>query len=181
MKSGRTLGTVAVVLGVELLALAAGGLAFIYAGAYDVAATKPHLGITRWALDTTMDKSVRRRAAAIPVSETYNAPDPAAGYQRYAEMCLMCHGAPGVEPAEFARGLYPNAPDLSEAAGDWTPSELFWIVKNGVKMTGMPAFGPTHDEKTLWNVTAFAKRLPEMTPEQYVHGGKPSSPDRKPD
>jgi mono/diheme cytochrome c family protein len=50
---------------------------------------------------------------------------------------------------------------------DWSTANLFWIVKNGIKMTGMPAFGPTHDDKTIWNIVAFVNQLPNMTAEQY--------------
>jgi len=63
--------------------------------------------------------------------------------------------------------MRPQPPDLSEAAAEWTPQEIFWIVKHGVKMTGMPAFGPSHGDDTLWNVAAFVKQLPAMTPERY--------------
>jgi mono/diheme cytochrome c family protein len=64
-------------------------------------------------------------------------------------------------------GLNPPAPELSEAAGDWTPAELFWIVKNGVKMTGMPSFAPTHSDHELWAVVAFLEKLKKMDPAQY--------------
>jgi mono/diheme cytochrome c family protein len=65
------------------------------------------------------------------------------------------------------KGLRPRAPDLAQAARNWDSGSLFWIVKNGIKMTGMPAFGPTHDDQTIWNIVAFVSRLPDITPEQY--------------
>jgi mono/diheme cytochrome c family protein len=67
---------------------------------------------------------------------------------------------------EISRGLYPRAPELRRNT-DLTPAELFWIVKHGVKMTGMPAWGVTHDDDLLWDVVAFVRKLPELTPEQY--------------
>ena len=67
---------------------------------------------------------------------------------------------------EISQGLYPRAPELRRGT-DLTPAEQFWIVKHGVKMTGMPAWGITHDDELLWDVVAFVRKLPEMTPEQY--------------
>jgi len=76
-----------------------------------------------------------------------------------------------VEKSEVGLGLNPPAPDLAESAADLSPGEIFWILKNGIKMTGMPAFGPTHDDAKLWDITAFVGRLADMTPEQYRHPG----------
>ena len=67
---------------------------------------------------------------------------------------------------EISRGLYPRAPELRRET-DLTPAELFWIIKHGVKMTGMPAWGVTHDDQLLWDVVAFVRKLPELTPAQY--------------
>ena len=82
-------------------------------------------------------------------------------------MCEHCHGAPGINRREWAEGILPQPPHLVEAAAEWTPAEVFWLVKHGVKMTAMPAFGPTHNDEALWNITAFVKQLPAMTKPQY--------------
>jgi hypothetical protein len=81
-------------------------------------------------------------------------------------MCSGCHLAPGMKRTEISRGLYPRAPELRRKT-DLTPAELFWIVKHGVKMTGMPAWGVTHEDELLWDVVAFVRKLPELTPDQY--------------
>jgi mono/diheme cytochrome c family protein len=60
----------------------------------------------------------------------------------------------------------PRTPELRRG-NDLTPAEQFWVVKHGVKMTGMPAWGVTHDDELLWDVVAFVRKLPELTPEQY--------------
>src|SRR4029450_9687825 len=78
----------------------------------------------------------------------------------------MIRTAPGMERTEISRGLYPRAPELRRKT-DLTPAEQFWIVKHGVKMTGMPAWGVTHNDELLWDVVAFVRKLPELTPEQY--------------
>ena len=84
----------------------------------------------------------------------------------YSEMCSGCHLAPGMKRTEISQGLYPRAPELRRKTG-LTPAEQFWVVKHGIKMTGMPAWGVTHDDDLLWDVVAFVRKLPELTPEQY--------------
>lgn len=167
---GRLPKTLVIVLAVILVEVALAVAVFfivIYSGAYNVAATEPHFRSTLWVLSTAMDRSVRQHASGIGVSETFKSPDLPEGYEHYREMCVICHGAPGVQRSEIGEGLYPGPPDLKEAVGDLMPSEVYWIVKNGIKMSGMPAFGPTHDENKLWNIAAFVKCLPEMSAEQY--------------
>jgi mono/diheme cytochrome c family protein len=81
-------------------------------------------------------------------------------------MCAVCHLAPGMKRTEIARGLYPRAPELRRGA-DLTPAEEFWVVKHGLKMTGMPAWGVTHSDELLWDVVAFLQKLPELSAEEY--------------
>jgi len=82
-------------------------------------------------------------------------------------MCVGCHGAPGVSPSVVGEGLNPEPPDLSEVAAHMTPAEFFWITQNGIKMTGMPAFGPTHSDEELWGIVAIMQKLPELSAEDY--------------
>lgn len=166
MNKAAVLGVVAGALGLlVLLALAA--LFVVYTGVYNVAATEEHASLTRWAFDTTFHNSVDRRAEEIAAPENLTPAMAAAGASAYKSMCQHCHAGPGVERASWASGMRPRPPHLTEAAAEWKPAEVFWIVKHGVKMTGMPAFGPTHDDQTLWNLVAFVKDLPAMTPERY--------------
>ena len=154
-----------------LLLLGLGGLTVVYSGAFNVAATEEHLSFTRWAFDTTFHNSVERRAAEIAAPESLTPAMAEAGAGEYKSMCQHCHAGPGVERAEWASGMRPKPPHLTEAASHWKPEEVFWLVKHGAKMTGMPAFGPTHDDQTLWNIVAFVKELPAMTPERYAELG----------
>jgi mono/diheme cytochrome c family protein len=147
-----------------LLALSA-GLA-VFGGWYDVAALGPRHPFTAWALHTTMETSVRRHAQSIVAPNDLPA-RVARGFQDFDEMCVQCHGAPGRERDEVGKGLRPQAPSLVEAVARWKPQEIFWIVKNGVHMTGMPAFGPTHADGRLWDIVAFVASLKEVTPELY--------------
>ncbi|MFQ5566979.1 MAG: c-type cytochrome, partial [Paracoccaceae bacterium] len=90
-----------------------------------------------------------------------------AGANDYDSMCAACHGAPGMSPEAVGQGLNPPAPDLAEEVLEMTPAELFWVTKNGIKMTGMPAWGVTHDDQTIWPVVAFMTRLPGLDQAAY--------------
>jgi mono/diheme cytochrome c family protein len=140
---------------------------YIYSGQFDVAASNPHGALERWAFNTTMRRSVITAASAVGEPPTFTDHMAQHGLQHYDDMCTGCHGGPGVERSEIGKGLNPQAPDLSEAVKMWTPRQLFWIVKNGVKMTGMPSFGTTHDDEEIWNIVTFIKKLPGMSAEQY--------------
>jgi mono/diheme cytochrome c family protein len=134
-----------------------------YSGAYNVAASRGHSAGVRWLLDTSMRASVRRHADESPLARA----DAAAGAAGYQAMCEHCHGGPGVEPAAWSRGMSPKPPLLVETAGDWELAEIVWLIHHGVKSTGMPAFGATHDDAALWDMAAFVKELPAMTPAEY--------------
>ena len=151
-----------------VLLLAAGVLGFIYSGIYDVSASSPHGSISRWLLETTMHASVERRAEQVDVPDLDNQSLVLAGVNDFEEMCVQCHGAPGREPDAVGKGLTPPPPDLSESAEAMTAAELFWITKHGIKMTGMPAWGETHEDAALWPVVAFVTTLPELDAAGYA-------------
>lgn len=150
-----------------IIVVIVGFFIFIYTGKYDVAATKPHTKLTEFILNTATEQSIRSHAVGITVPSLDDKSMISTGFDHYKEMCVGCHGAPGVKPSETAKGLYPEPPDLADVIEELSPEELYWITKNGIKMTGMPAFGPTHSEEELWSIVAFLRRLPDLTPEEY--------------
>ena len=153
--------------GIVVLAGLALAAALIYFGAYNVAADSPHTAPVLWLADTVHDRSVAVRAANIPVPADLGDPKRvAAGAGLYAEMCTGCHLAPGMEKTEISRGLYPPAPELTDVS-DLTPSEQFWTIKHGIKMTGMAAWGKTHNDTLIWDMVAFLRKLPALSPAQY--------------
>lgn len=156
-------------------------VAFIYisSGAYDVSQLTPHSKLTRSIIEMTKHRSIDKRMKEIVVPA--NLEDSAkfvTGFQHYNQMCLSCHGAPGQQPNEMAAGLYPRPPKLYKYAKKDDAQEFFWIIKNGIKMTSMPAFEPTHSDEKLWAITAFVThKLGKMTPKEYndwikKYGGK---------
>jgi len=113
-----------------------------------------------------VDRSVAVRAPGEQNPHAKDAAVIADGLHHYREMCVQCHGAPGMKTAEFAAGLNPPAPDLADEAQEWTDGQLFWIVKHGIRMTGMPAFGSTHSDDDVWKIVAFVRQLDQLTPDQ---------------
>lgn len=150
--------------------LAAGVLAFAWSGLFNVAATTPHWPITDWFLHYVMINSVKTRTLAIEAPDTLDSPAMIArGAGHYASGCASCHGAPGRPRSPIVHEMSPVAPDLAKTVPTWEPKHLFWIVKNGVKFTGMPAWVSGRErEDEVWAVVAFLKRLPDLSEQDYA-------------
>jgi mono/diheme cytochrome c family protein len=140
---------------------------FLYSGIYNISAMAPHNRITLKIINALKDNSIEHHAKGITAPNLSDSSLIKIGFSHYNEMCIDCHGAPGILRDETGLGLYPKPPDLSKSAKELPPSELFWITKNGIKMTGMPAFGKTHKDDKIWAIVAFMEKLPGMTKEQY--------------
>lgn len=149
-------------------ALAAfGGAAFIYSGTFNVAANDPHWKLTYWVMEKARMRSIQARAKGLAPPAGYDDQAKIIGaVGHFSEHCTTCHGGPGVNRAALAEGMYPQPPNLQDAASRYTPGELFWILKNGIKMSGMPSMADDGDE-LLWNTVAFLQKLAGMTDEQY--------------
>ena len=131
---------------------------------YNIAADSPHTQVVYWLLQTARQRSIAARATDVVVPSDLDDPKRiASGAAQYVEMCSGCHLAPGMHRTEINRGLYPRAPELRRKS-DLTPAEQFWIIKHGVKMTGMPAWGITHDDELLWDVVAFFASCRSLQP-----------------
>jgi cytochrome c553 len=154
---------------IGLLAIVGGiGTAtFFFGGFFNVAANHPDPNIVNWALVQVRMASIRRRATdRPPAGSLEDAAMVQAGALAYSKNgCTDCHGQPGVESAEFSDGLTPP-PDLRMVVTDRTPEVLFWVIKNGIKMTGMPSFGvdkpPVRDDK-IWAIVAYLKKLSSVS------------------
>lgn len=151
-------------------------LGAIFTGIYNVAASTQEIAPTRWLMRTTMEHSVSARAKNILVPSLADSALISIGFEHYNEMCVTCHGSPAGGRSEAGQGLNPPASDLGTSAKDWTPSELYWIISNGIKMSGMPAFGPTHEPKEVWAMVAFLKTMTDMDSTQY-NAMKTASPE----
>jgi mono/diheme cytochrome c family protein len=160
-----------------VIILFAAGAAYIYSGAFDVAASTPHNAFEQWLLNSAMIRSVMAKSEGISQPPHFTDEMIKDGFDHYDDMCTGCHGGPGIERCEIGKGLNPQAPDLVDAVKFWSPRQLFWIVKHGVKMTGMPSFGKTHDDNEVWSIVAFVEKLPGMSAEQYQQIKQQAGPD----
>jgi len=151
-----------------LLLAAAGALAFVFSGLYDISASDQHLAPTYHAIRKTMERSVARRAKDIPVPPLGAPAQLERGLSLYRAHCVQCHGAPGIAPEPFALGLTPLPTPLARSGIDRTPAELFWMVKYGIKMTGMPAWEYRFPDEDVWALVAFVKHLPRLSVAEYL-------------
>ncbi len=147
-------------------------LIVVFGGIYNVGATDKHIAPVEWVFRKTMESSVRNHAGNIKVPDTIILQDKKLArkfYAAYTKACQTCHGAPGRKSDPWMY-IYPAAPDLTDKAvvGKWTDAELFWIIKNGIKDTGMPGLGPTHEDGEMWGVAAFVRQMPNTSPEEYL-------------
>jgi mono/diheme cytochrome c family protein len=152
---------------IVLLLLAAFAGAFIYAGIYNIGADAPHSTVVFRALQELREQAIASYSRHVtPPADLNDRTRIAAGAGLYNEMCTGCHLGPGLERSELSQGLYPSAPELARG-GDLTPAEQFWVIKHGVKLTAMPAWGKTHDDELIWDMVAFIRHLPKLNAAQY--------------
>jgi mono/diheme cytochrome c family protein len=142
---------------------------FFFGGFYDVAASEQDNVVTAWALEHVRSASIDRHATDT-VPGTLG--DPAAiraGAHAFLERgCVNCHGAPGMNWAKFSEGLNPGPPDLKDVVGGAEPAQLFWVIKNGIRMTAMPSFGATGvPDQEIWSIVAFLKKLPTVSDSDF--------------
>lgn len=154
---------------VTLLVAAGAVLAVALSGTVNVAASEADGRGMEWALSTIARRSVERHARTVAAMPPLDSADLVHGLDHFHAMCVDCHGAPGFERSEAGEGLNPPAPDLVEVIEEeeWSDAELFWIIKNGIRMTGMPAFGPTHGDRDLWAIVAITSELPSLGEDEY--------------
>ena len=162
-KKGMLIGAIG-----TLLLLAATGLIVVLTGSYNVAASNKHNPVVGWALHTTMENSVRDHAEDLGPAPKFTSAMIERGGVEYKAMCVRCHGGIGEKRSEWANAMLPQPPALAHAAQEWSPQEVFWMVKHGIKMSAMPAFGTTHDDPTIWSIVAFVNQMPQMNEAQYA-------------
>jgi cytochrome c553 len=163
MPTLRTAGLVAA----GIFILAAGAFLFAWSGIYNIAASRGHWTVVEWFLQFGMKNSVKRRAWTIEAPPLDDPDLYRLGAAHFHRACVPCHGAPGIKGDQTAQHALPPPPDLTHAAGEWSDSELFWIVKHGIKYTGMPAWIALERDDEVWAVVAFLKKLPGLDTQSY--------------
>jgi mono/diheme cytochrome c family protein len=180
----RAMKAIIWVLGLLVLVVL-GTAVFIWSGAYNIAADEPHWPLTEYAMETVRERSIAARASVVVVPDLVDEAMIQSGAGNYDAMCVGCHLQPGVQRTELSNGLFPAPPNLSRRRID-DPAAAFWVIKHGMKMSGMPAWGKSMDDESIWGMVAFLQRLPDMSQERYEklveasgghqHGGTESAP-----
>lgn len=153
--AGSILATVAIV--------AAG---VIWSGTYNIAADAPHTRPVHALLEIARERSIHTRAGELQVPPGLGSEEQIReGAGNYDAMCAACHLAPGVSQTELSRGLYPSPPDLTASMVD--QAKAFWVIKHGIKASGMPAWGLSMGDEYIWNMAAFLQKLPDLDATQY--------------
>lgn len=182
-----------ILLGFLLVVLALAAIAA--SGSYNVSAIASPTRLEQRVATFTLAHSIARRAPATKNPFSSSPETLRAGLSHYKENCVACHGAPGVPESEAGMGLNPSAPDLTlPSLQRMSDGELFWVISNGIRMTGMPAFSLTHKPDEIWKIVAFVRHLPELSdaeqkqlkaaPEEEGHhedstAGEPETPSPK--
>jgi mono/diheme cytochrome c family protein len=146
-----------------LVALGVAGM--LFSGLFNVAATVADAPPLRWMFVTVREGSIKFHARNIQAPPVADARHLANGFQVYREDCVMCHTPVGRQPSPMALGFNPQAPTFAE--NDMTVAQLYWVAKNGIRFTGMPAWGPSLSDQDLWDAVGFAMTLPKMSAADY--------------
>ena len=143
----------------------AGGV--IFSGLFNVAATERDSKPLTWVLVTTREASIKLHARDIQAPSLGGAAQRENGFRIYRTECSMCHTPVGRQPTRMAVGFNPQAPGFGKGADNMKPAELFWVTKNGIRFTGMPAWKPSRSDREIWDIVAFVMTLPKMSAADY--------------
>jgi mono/diheme cytochrome c family protein len=160
--------TIAATLAVLAISGSFIGYALMMSGVYNVSSTSQHLQFVYTFLEKGMHQSVRFHARDIVSPQQLNEPKLiTAGAQLYKAHCVECHGAPGVAPSGIGMSMQPVPGPLVDATSKWQPNELYWIVRHGIKMSGMPAWEYRISDDEIWQTVAFLQQMPNLSPADY--------------
>lgn len=158
--------------GLSLLIFA--GLVVPYIGPFNMAATAGK-GILDWWGNTNLMHSFKWYAPDGRIPSTASASQ---GQHHFKEMCLRCHGAPGVAPKDWSQNMLPKPPPVWTSTKTWSDGDIFYVIKNGIKMTGMPSWKEGHTDKEIWGIVAFIREMEKLDEEtkkefqSYLNGQK---------
>lgn len=165
MSKTRTILATIAVLATFGVVSAAG---FIWAGLYNVGATRQHLQPVYSVLEFAMHRSVRLHARNIEPPPLEDEAMVRRGANCFQDKCAQCHGAPGVAQGDIGKSMQPLPGPLVDATQNFHARELYWITRNGIRLSGMPAWELRLKDGEIWDVVAFLQRLPKLTPQAYA-------------
>jgi mono/diheme cytochrome c family protein len=152
-------------IGILAIIVTVGAAVFFFGGYFNVAASEPDPGLVNWALTQVRMASINHHSRLVSPDNLDDPEIVRTGARAFSQRgCTTCHGAPGVNWQKFSEGLNPDPPDLKEIVHERQANQLFWVIKNGIKMTAMPSFGAIGtDDKEIWSIVAFVRKLPNVS------------------
>nr|WP_306264834.1 cytochrome c [Pararhizobium sp. IMCC3301] len=160
--------------GLAVLGLIVAG-AILYFGFFNVSAQVKDAKALEWLLVTTREASIVSNAKGIVAPEPTGPAQIDNGFRLFQTECSMCHSVPGYEVGIMSTGLNPPAPPLDDLV-DMTAAETFWVVKNGLRFTGMPAWQAVNTDAEMWDIVAFLMTSEDLTEDDLIAMGARTSP-----
>lgn len=155
------------VLIVAALALGVVGLLVLVSGVMPIKASSGHWTVTRWILTFAKQRSVSTHSLSIEVPPLSDPVLVQRGAGAYESNCRVCHGSPKLPSPPVVQQMLPHPPYLPSVVSKWDSEELFFIVKHGLKFTGMPAWPAVHRDDEVWAVVAFLHEFPKLDQNSY--------------
>jgi cytochrome c553/cytochrome c5 len=161
------LWTTAKYFAVFLVVMAVGGFILTASGVIPIKASSGHWAVTRWLLQFSKQRSVSTNSLGVDAPPLDEARLVLKGAGAYETNCLACHGSPSLPAPRVARGMTPQPPYLPPVLSKYEDAEVFYIVKHGIKFTGMPAWPAQGRDDEVWAMVAFLRALPRLDAAGY--------------
>lgn len=161
-----------------MVVLGIGGFLTALSGVVPIKASSGHWAITRWILEFSKARSVATHTLGMTVPELDHPSLILKGAGHFESGCAPCHGSPSQEKSRVAEYMLPSPPRLQQTNLEWDPAELFYIVKHGIKFTGMPSWPTQKRDDEVWAMVAFLRQLPQLDGAGYqrlVYGEEPAT------
>lgn len=159
----RSIMTLVAVLLIAVIMTAA----LLWSGTFNFAADEPHWSVTYDLIKFAREQSIDAHRDGLQAPDLANAALVSGGAGNYDAMCTGCHLKPGLRENELRTALYPQPIDLTSTR-ESDPLRDFLIIKHGVKMSGMPAWGRSMGDEYIWGIVAFLQQLPALTTGSYA-------------
>lgn len=148
-----------------LIVVGVAAFAAILTGHVPARADGPMMPGEKWAAHTSLNATLSREAPKPPYPYPPSDQDIAAGAKLYVQNCAVCHGTANTNPNAIAHGLGVQPPQFNKHGVDDDPEGVtYWKIEHGIRFTGMPAYDKSLDEKAIWELTYFMKRVPHELP-----------------
>ena len=150
--------------GLMLVILLLSAIAVMRLGLMPVNADGTHSRLEARVMPLVLNASIARHASGEMNPISVNEENLKAGASSYKAMCARCHSTPGGNPSLYGQSFYPPAPQLREGMSNYTDSQLFWLIKHGIRNTGMPAWGAMLSDDEIWQIVSLLKHSQDLPP-----------------